>query len=230
MRREVSFYTKIGRLARAGKPCTSAVSTTSWQRRRRDLRTRPDDGVDPPGSPVGLHPLRPAGPTGGVQLRGRDTGGVVWDQAGGLVWDQADGAFGSAAVPRPAGSSFMPLRRTHRRPDLATWWECRVPNTSAAERADQLSRRGKGGGHRPGDTSGGNWSALSARQQSPPVPDARAQTAPVKTEPIVIYGTLSKSPQSLPAAAPAACRSAHARCGSGRRRAGPRRRGRTGPF
>ena len=41
-----------------------------------------------------------------------------------MVWDQADGAFGSAAVPRPAGSSFMPLRRTHRRPDPAPWSEC----------------------------------------------------------------------------------------------------------
>ncbi len=45
-----------------------------------------------------------------------DTGGVVW-------WDQADGAFGSAAVLRPAGSPFMPLRRTHRRPDPAPWSE-----------------------------------------------------------------------------------------------------------
>ena len=46
-----------------------------------------------------------------------DTGAVVW-------WDQADGAFGSAAVLRPAGSPLMPLRRTHRRPDPATWSEC----------------------------------------------------------------------------------------------------------
>ena len=32
--------------------------------------------------------------------------------------DQAGAAFGSAAVPRPVGSSLMPLRRTPRRPDL----------------------------------------------------------------------------------------------------------------
>jgi len=30
-------------------------------------------------------------------------------------------AFGSAAVPRPVGSSLMPLRRTPHRPDLARW-------------------------------------------------------------------------------------------------------------
>jgi len=35
------------------------------------------------------------------------------------VRDQASAAFGSAAVPRPVGSSLMPLRRTPHRPDLA---------------------------------------------------------------------------------------------------------------
>ncbi len=47
-----------------------------------------------------------------------------------VVRDQAGGAFGAAAVPRPAGSSFMPLRRTRHRLGLATWLECRAPNTS----------------------------------------------------------------------------------------------------
>ena len=44
-----------------------------------------------------------------------------------VVRDQAGGAFGAAAVPRPAGSSFMPLRRTHHRLGPATWLACRVP-------------------------------------------------------------------------------------------------------
>ena len=39
------------------------------------------------------------------------------------VRDQAGGAFGSAAVPRPLGSSLMPLRRTPHRPDLVRWLE-----------------------------------------------------------------------------------------------------------
>ena len=47
-----------------------------------------------------------------------------------VVRDQAGGAFGAAAVPRPAGSSFMPLRRTCHRLCLAIWLECRAPNTS----------------------------------------------------------------------------------------------------
>ena len=34
--------------------------------------------------------------------------------------DQADVALSYAAVPRPAGSSLMPLRRAPRRPDLAS--------------------------------------------------------------------------------------------------------------
>ena len=53
---------------------------------------------------------------------------------GGLVWDQADGAFGSAAVPRPAGSSFMPLRRTHRRPGPAKSLDRRAPKPPARAR------------------------------------------------------------------------------------------------
>ena len=55
-------------------------------------------------------------------------------EPGGLVWDQADGAFGSAAVPRPAGSSFMPLRRTHRRPGPAKSLERRAPKPPARAR------------------------------------------------------------------------------------------------
>ena len=53
---------------------------------------------------------------------------------GGLVWDQAGGAFGSAAVPRPSGSSFMPLRRTHRRPGPAKSLERRAPKPPAKAR------------------------------------------------------------------------------------------------
>ncbi len=45
----------------------------------------------------------------------------------GVAWDQAGGAFGAAAVPRPAGSSFMPLRRTRHRLGPATWLECPIP-------------------------------------------------------------------------------------------------------
>ena len=42
---------------------------------------------------------------------------------------------------RPAGSPFMPLRRTHRRPDRVTWLECGAPNTAAAERTDWTTAR-----------------------------------------------------------------------------------------
>ncbi len=45
----------------------------------------------------------------------------------GVVRDQAGGAFGAAAVPRPAGSSFMPLRRTRHRLGRATWLARRAP-------------------------------------------------------------------------------------------------------
>ena len=44
-----------------------------------------------------------------------------------VVRDQAGGAFGAAAVPRPAGSSFMPLRRTHHRLGPAAWLARRAP-------------------------------------------------------------------------------------------------------
>ena len=58
-----------------------------------------------------------------------------------------------------------------------------APNTPAAERTDHVSRRGKGGARRAGDTSGGTWSALSARQQRPPVPDPRSQAKPECAQP-----------------------------------------------
>jgi hypothetical protein len=47
-------------------------------------------------------------------------------------WDQGGGAFGSAAVPRPVGSSLMPLRQTHHHPDLAIYLASRAPTISAA--------------------------------------------------------------------------------------------------
>ncbi len=41
----------------------------------------------------------------------------------------------------------------------------RAPNPLAAERTGRVSRRGKGGARRAGDTSRGTWPVLSARQQ-----------------------------------------------------------------
>ena len=67
-------------------------------------------------------------------------------EPGGLVWDQADGAFGSAAVPRPAGSSFMPLRRPHRRPGPAKSLERRAPKPPAPWALDGGRARGWGSG------------------------------------------------------------------------------------
>ena len=94
-----------------------------------------------------------------------------------FVWtvsrDQAGGAFGSAAVLRPAGSPLMPLRRTPHQPDLARRWvrkswsaNLRVTTIFAAEGVDWLLQRGQGGARRAADTSGSSQSAPSARQQS----------------------------------------------------------------
>ena len=65
--------------------------------------------------------------------------------------DQADVALSSAAVPRPAGSSLMPLRRAPRRPDLARGVGVRIVkrnqhNQSSAclqpQQSDPIRRRG----------------------------------------------------------------------------------------
>ena len=66
--------------------------------------------------------------------------------------------LGGSATPDATATGRLPGVGPGRR---------RVPTTHAAERTDQLSRRGKGGARRAGDTSGGNWSVVSARQPRP---------------------------------------------------------------
>jgi len=90
--------------------------------------------------------------------------------------DQAGGAFGSAAVLRPAGSPLMPLRRTPHQPDLVgrlvrNFWfaKLRLSTVLAAEGVDWLLQRGQGGARRAEDTSGSSQSAPSARQHLTPV-------------------------------------------------------------
>ena len=77
-----------------------------------------------------------------------------------LLLDHAAGAFGSAAVLRPAGSPLMPLRRMLQQPDLARRWvrkswtaNPRATTIFAAEGVDWLLQRGQGGARRAEDTS-----------------------------------------------------------------------------
>ena len=83
--------------------------------------------------------------------------------------DRAGGALGSAAVLRPAGSPFMPLRRVRHRPALGACLRCGAPRAHAAGGTDRASQRGHGGARRAGDTSSGARSVPSACQPEPQV-------------------------------------------------------------
>jgi hypothetical protein len=133
--------------------------------------------------------------------------GVCWfrgiglgDQGGGLG-DQGGGAFGSAAVPRPMGSSLMPLRRTSHHPDLARWLVSRakthrlagIPsllilccctqfwcaNPSPAAGADGVSRRGQGRSPQGGGTRAAVRRRPLQLATKAPSPNAQITSVPV---------------------------------------------------
>ena len=58
-----------------------------------------------------------------------------------LPWrDQADVALSSAAVPRPTGSSLMPLCRAPRRPDLASGVGVRLLKPNQSTQSNQINQ------------------------------------------------------------------------------------------
>ena len=79
----------------------------------------------------------------------------VQGRLGTLGRDHAAGALGSANVPRPVASSFISLRRAHRRRDLARWFlignhstACPVPSAPGSLR-NEIKEEAK-----PGDIRG----------------------------------------------------------------------------